>query len=170
MTQRMRLEVQTRSKGFELAQLLLTEIMQSLYVDPGSNPTFGNESGEWSRSSYNDVDDYDNYVEFLSVKDKSGSSLSGYSWWSRSVSVNWVDPADPLGPTKSSETGLKRIKVTASYIGGDSVTLYALRSNKGISELKPSAATTYVEWAGAKITVGSGAANYVGANLGNNAQ
>lgn len=169
MTQRMRLEVQTRAKAFELAQLLLTEIQQCCYVEPTSTPTFGNESGE-SRSTYDDVDDYDNYNEFLSVKDKSGNSLSGYSWWCRSVQVNWVDPADPMGASSSTETNLKRIKVTAYYIGGDSVTLYALRSNKGISELKPSAATTYVEWAGAKITVGSGAANYVGANLGNNAQ
>lgn len=170
MTQRMRLQVQTRAKGFELAQLLLTEIMQCSYVDPGSSPTFGAESGE-SRSTFNDVDDYNNYVESPSVTDKSGNSLSGYSGWSRSVQINWVVPADPTGASSSTETGLKRIRVTATnLISGDSVTLYGLRSNKGVSELKPPAATTYVEWAGAKVTVGSGAATYVGVNVGNNAQ
>jgi Tfp pilus assembly protein PilV len=170
MTQRLRLQVQTRSRGTELAQLLLTEVMQSYYADPGSSPTFGKESGEFGRSTLNDVDDYDNFTEFLAPKNKSGTSLSGYTWWSRSVEVDWVDPADPTGASSSTETGLKRIKVTASYINGDNVILYALRSNKGVSEQKPSTATTYVEWAGAKVTVGSGSAVYTGANLINNAQ
>lgn len=169
MTHRTRTQSQFQRKSTELAQLLLTEIMQCYYVDPGSSPTFGKESGE-TRSTYNDVDDYDSYVELLSVKDKSGNSMSLYSLWSRYVDVDWVDPADPMGPSSSTETGLKRIKVTATYITGESATLYGLRSNKGIGELKPPAATTYVEWAGARITLGSGLTAYTSANLGNNAQ
>jgi hypothetical protein len=170
LTHRTRTQAQTRWKATELAQLLLTEIMQSYYVDPGSNPTFGSEPGESARSSFNDVDDYNLFNEVFDCKDKSGTSLSGYAGWSRFVVVEWVDPNNPSGSQSFTETGLKRITVTASYFTGENTTLVGLRSSKGIGEPKPATATTYVEWVGANITVGSGSPLTTGTNLINNAQ
>jgi hypothetical protein len=155
-THRTRTQIPTQRQATELAQQLLTEIMQCYYVDPGSSPVFGPETDEstGNRSLFDDVDDYANWSE-SSPADKNGTALSGYTGWSRSATVVWVNPSDPTGSSVGTDTGLKRITVTVTDPNSKTTALYGLRANKGIGEQKPTSATTFIEWAGVTITAGS---------------
>ena len=94
-----------------LAQQLLDEILQQRYVEPGASATssLGADSGESSRSSYDDCDDYNSYSttplqgiygETLGTGDDAGSlraenfrlPTTYFARWRRKVSVYYVDP------------------------------------------------------------------------------
>jgi MSHA pilin protein MshD len=139
-------------RGVTLARQLLAEITQSAYRDTGANPTFGPEAGE-TRATFNDVDDYNGLIESPPT-DRNASPLSGYTGWTRSTKVEYVDPT-LLTVVVGSDTGLKRIIVTASSPTGRVTTLCAFRAATGAFEKNVASQTTYVGWTGVTLQVGS---------------
>src|SRR5947208_16939323 len=53
------------ARATRLARNLMEEITSMAYQDPVQTPVFGPETGETSRTIYNDVDDYNGYSEAL---------------------------------------------------------------------------------------------------------
>src|SRR5262249_5681423 len=127
MSKRREWAAATKVQGQQLSIDLMNEILRQSYQDPNaSTPLFGPEAGETTgnRSLFNDVDDYVNWSE-TPPADKNGNTIGGLSSWTRSVTVQWVDPTT-LSSSSSSATGLKLITVTTTRSGsvGSSVTGY----------------------------------------------
>lgn len=120
-----------RSRGRFLAQSLMSEILTQAYIDPGSSPTFGPETGETttpaSRLNFNDVDDYNNWTE-SPPQNKDGTVIPNFSGWTRSVSVCWVSPTN-LMTAATSETNVKRVTVTVLHNGLTVATAVAVKAN-----------------------------------------
>jgi MSHA pilin protein MshD len=78
-----------------LAIDLMNEILSLPYSEPGvTTVSTGPESGESSRSLYDDVDDYNGLTETSAVT-RSGSAIAGASRYRRRVSVFFVQPTNP---------------------------------------------------------------------------
>lgn len=156
--------------GMQLARDLMTEILSVRYEEPDETPLFGLESGEvaGNRSSYDDLDDYDNWSS-SPPEDKSNAALSGYSGWTRTISVDLVVRNTPEVTTATDE-GLKRILVTVTDASGDQTQLIAWRSKWGAGEQSPTVDSTIQTWVGSELQIGSGPVQYSGANLTNHAQ
>ena len=120
-----------RSRGRFLAQSLMSEILSQSYMDPGSSPTFGPETGETttppSRLNYNDVDDYNNWTE-SPPQNKDGTVIPNFTGWTRSVAVCWVSPTNLMTPA-GSETNIKRVTVTVSHNGLPVATSVAIKAH-----------------------------------------
>jgi type II secretory pathway pseudopilin PulG len=114
-----------RATGAMLAQSLVDEIMLELFENPTS-PTFGPEAGENTRASFNDVDDYNNWIE-SPPKNFDATVMSNMSGWTRKVVVEWVTAAN-LNQTSTSDTGIKRITVTVTKNGVTVGTRTAIRA------------------------------------------
>jgi Tfp pilus assembly protein PilV len=108
-----------------LATDLLAEIQNQPYSDPNQTPVFGKESGETTRSQFDDVDDYDTWTE-TPPKNRAGTNLTGFTGWSRSVTVVRAQRNSPMTNAGSDE-GLKRIRITVSK---NSVTLQTIDALK----------------------------------------
>lgn len=121
-----------KSSAALLAHQLLAEILDMDYQESTGTPAFGTETGETSRSLYDDIDDYHNLSESPpSFRD--GTSMTSYSGWTRSVSVTEVGTTDSLltstltvGTTPvgiglksgtTTATGVRRITVTVKKNG-----------------------------------------------------
>ncbi|MGE0607929.1 MAG: hypothetical protein AB7O62_12615 [Pirellulales bacterium] len=154
-TTQSRESVATQRQATGLAEQLMMEIYQTNYVDSGSSPTFGPETGEstGNRSAFNDVDDYHNWSE-SPPKSKSGTAISGYTGWTRSVAVAFVQRSSLN--TSGSETGLKRITVTVTDNSGRQTRLVGLRGQNGLGESWPSMQSDFVTWTGVQITTAAG--------------
>ncbi|MBT8486970.1 MAG: prepilin-type N-terminal cleavage/methylation domain-containing protein [Phycisphaerales bacterium] len=120
-----------RPRGIHLARDLMEEIIQTAYADPDAPPNFGRE-GEppGDRSKWNDVDDYAGVTDSPPT-DLAGDPIDGYAGWSRSVVVNWV-ATDKTHETRGTETGLKKITVTATDPAGHTVSISTLRAERGV--------------------------------------
>ena len=118
-----------RAVAIGLADDLMTEILKAKYVDPGSSPVFGLETGEGSttRAAFNDVDDYNGWTE-QPPQAKDGTVMANRSDWQRRVTVDWVTVIDP-SKTSSTETGVKRIRVDVDYKGVNVVEQTAIRTD-----------------------------------------
>jgi MSHA pilin protein MshD len=102
-----------RQTGGLLAQGLLNEILTRPYKDPETPGTFGIEPGEpvkGPRYGFDDVDDYNGLSESPPV-DQDAKALTGLTGWTRSVTVQYVDPAKP-DSVQVSDMGVKLITVT----------------------------------------------------------
>jgi MSHA pilin protein MshD len=110
-----------------LADGLMAEILSKSYADPNQTPGFGPESGETTRSQYDDVDDYNGYAETSSPKDSAGVTVAG-STWARSVVVDRVVAATP-STVSSTETGVKRITIKVTNRGRTIVQRVGLRTD-----------------------------------------
>lgn len=117
---------QDRSTGLWLAQSLMTEIVEKPYADVGG--LLGLELGEshGQRSTLNDLDDYNGLKEEPPRK-ADGTVIPGYTGWSRLVSIENVQVANPR-LVAGSETGLRRITVTIKKGGVTVAQLRALRA------------------------------------------
>jgi len=120
------------SRGQLLAESLMAEILRQDYQDPNDPPVFGCESGESTstRADFDDVDDYNGWSSSPPTA-KDGTQLAGLSGWQRSVTVQWVDPAD-ITQVQASETNTKRITVTVSCNNKQVGSLTAIRTNSGM--------------------------------------
>lgn len=146
-----------------LAQQLMSEIVQSSYADPVSgSTTFGPESGE-KRSSYNDVDDYNGWSESPPAN-RAGAVIPGFTGWTRSVQVSYVDPTTPT-TVVSTDKGMKRIVVSVKSPSGKVQTLTALRSTSGVYQHVPSAQTTYTAWVGVTLQTGTASSASVSSSV-----
>ncbi len=94
-----------------LANQLMAEILSKAYVDPGADSTaLGlEEAVTGNRLLFDDVDDYDGWIE-SPCKLADGTELANGSGWYRKVDVAFTSYAD-LDATAFSDTGLKRITV-----------------------------------------------------------
>jgi len=120
------------SHGQLLAESLMAEILPQDYLDPNDTPVFGTESGEstTTRADFDDVDDYDAWSSSPPVS-KDGTQLTGMVGWQRSVTIQWVDPAD-ITQVQGSESNAKRITVTVSCDNKQVGSLTAIRTNSGL--------------------------------------
>jgi MSHA pilin protein MshD len=118
-----------RAVALGLADDLTAEILKAKYVDPGSSPTFGPETGEsgTSRAAFNDVDDYNGWSE-QPPQAKDGTAMTDRSDWKRRVTVDWVTVSDPT-KTSATETGLKRIRVDVDFQGTNVIEQTAIRTD-----------------------------------------
>jgi hypothetical protein len=134
---RYRNETTDAQRGSLLAEELLARILQLNYSDPDDYQIFGREWSErFSTGIYDDVDDYDGYVE-SPPQDISGATMTGFSEWERRVSVDWVR-TDKLMQAINSDQGAKRITVTIRKNGTTVATRWGLRTDiarLGVSEL-----------------------------------
>jgi len=113
-----------------LAHGLITEILTMPYED-GDLVTvaIGLETGEGSvtvRSNFNDVDDFHNWSA-SPPQHADGNEMAALAGWTRSIVIEWVDPLDLTLPVVT-ETGIKRITVTASLAEQVEVSLVAYRT------------------------------------------
>lgn len=119
-----------RARGYQLAEDLLTEAQMLPYVDPAlSSDQIGPSAAELvpgNRSLFNDCDDYENLSE-TPPQDKSGSVISGFTGWKRTVRVQWVSPAASFA-TSPTTTGYKRITVSAIKNGKSVATLTCIKA------------------------------------------
>jgi type II secretory pathway pseudopilin PulG len=124
-----------RAVAIGLADDLMAEILKAKYVDPGTSPTFGPETGEsgTTRAAFNDVDDYNGWSEQPPAA-HDGTKMDGTAMpvdrsdWTRRVTVDRVKVSDPT-QTSTSETGIKRIQVDVDYKGTNVVEQTALRTD-----------------------------------------
>jgi hypothetical protein len=110
---------------------LMAEILQRQYQEPDDAVDFGLESGEsgGDRADYDDVDDYDGW-DSSPPELGDGTEIAGLTDWRRAVSVTWVQH-DDHNSTQASETGIKKIVVTAWWKELQAATVTALRSHDG---------------------------------------
>ena len=152
-----RLLQQEQARGESLARQLLGEIRQARYRDPNtSSNRNGAETGETSRSQYNDVDDFDGYAD-QPPKARDGTPVPGFTGWKRKVQVRWADPANLANNVANSagnDTGLKKITVTVTSPTGRTTTLSALRQQGSVYDRQQTATATYVSWVGVTCQVG----------------
>jgi len=116
-------------EGRMFAESLMAEICLQAYQEPGTTWVFGRETGESDtvRTAYDDVDDYHGWTE-TTLTAKDGSPLPNAVGWSRTVTVEWVDPTLPK-QVKATESGAKRITVVAAFRGVPRATVVGVRAN-----------------------------------------
>lgn len=119
-----------RTRGTQLAQDLMTEILEQAYANPGGgigamgiDPA---EVGDGNRALWDDIDDYDGWSA-SPPQTKDGSALDAFEGWSRSVEVEWVSSLD-FSVTHPFDTGVKRITVTVAHNTLPVGTLVAIRT------------------------------------------
>ena len=120
------------SRGQLLAESLMAEILQQDYQDPNDPVVFGCESGESTstRVDFDDVDDYNGWSSTPPVQ-KDGTQIASLAGWQRSVTVQWVDPAD-ITQVQGTESNAKRVTVTVSCDNKQVASLAAIRTNYGL--------------------------------------
>ncbi len=100
-----------------------TLVNDPLASAPWSDP-LGSDGGE-SRSSYDDVDDFDGYTE---------DPVANYTGFSTSVTVYYVDPdssdLDTVQPDSSSSLDYKRIDVTVTHSQVGSMSFSLIKSSQ----------------------------------------
>jgi type II secretory pathway pseudopilin PulG len=137
-----------------LAHQLMGEVQQQPYKDESLLAVlFGPEAGETNtptRAAFDDVDDYDNYMD-KPPQLKDGTPLAGYESWKRKVRVVWVDPATLA--ESALDTGLKRIEVRVTDPRGRDTAVYALRSSSTTPDPPPSG-TSALLWTGIELEAG----------------
>ncbi|MBL8764523.1 MAG: hypothetical protein JNM07_09680 [Phycisphaerae bacterium] len=116
-----------RARASQLAGDLMTEIL-SCPVDDPLLPSGVTDAPPTTvdRRSCNDIDDYAALAD-TPPKDRDGTPISGYTSWSRRVTVQWVLAATPETPSNA-DTGLRRITVTVWRNGTELARLVGLRS------------------------------------------
>jgi len=157
-----------RHDGLNLCQQLMMEILQQRYEEPDDPVQFGRESSEsgGDRGLWDDIDDYHGWSS--APEDASGNPLAGYGNWTRSVTVELAQLADPT-QTAVSDEGLKRITVTVTDPSGQTTVLNAYRSKWGVLEEAPDAAATLQTMVTDELEVG-GLSLHGGVQVQNHAQ
>lgn len=109
----------------ELAADLMAEALNRGFEEPDSAPgSFGVEAGEADRRTFDDVDDYDGWVE-TPPKNRNGSTInaSAYAAYSRTVEVFNVDEADFVTRAADGATAAKAVRVTVTVNGVERASL-----------------------------------------------
>ncbi len=158
--------------GQGLAQELIREILAQGYTDP-TDPnatTWGPETGESTRATFNDIDDYSGWTE-SPVKNAAGTALTGYTDWSRSVVIQKLNKSDySTLSNNATDPGLRAITITVTSPTGRTTTAKVYRSNVGGTQQPLSADTTLVTWVGCTLKLGANAPATIGVSLSNHAE
>ena len=158
--------------GQGLAQELIREIVAQNYTDP-TDPlatTWGPETGETTRATFNDLDDYDGWTE-SPVKNAAGTALTGYTGWTRSVIVQLLNKNNYSALSAGSvDQGLRAITVTVTSPTKKSTIAKVYRSNMGGTLQPLSANATFVTWIGFTLKLGTNAPATTGVSLSNHAE
>lgn len=119
-------------------------------------PTIGTDTGEGSssRTDFDDVDDYHGWSA-SPPQDRGGSDLVDYAGWTRSVTVEYVNPVQPGSLGTASDGGAKRITVTVTDPRGAQTTIVGVRSRMGAYEQDVETARTYISWVGLDLQLGA---------------
>ncbi len=142
-TQRTRYAAADQRRAWDLAQALMSEILEQQYADEEDmallqqvvlglgtpiTVTLGLDLGEpaSTRAPFDDIDDYHGWTA-SPPQEKDGTVLSNLTGWTRSVAVATVQHSKPT-VVSSQDDGLKRITVTVQYDGTTLAELVALRS------------------------------------------
>lgn len=113
--------------ALRLAKDLLDEIVAKPYIDPQGSAIFGPETGESTRASFDDIDDFNALVDDPpSTPD--ARTITAQTGWKREVIVRWVGRAD-IDTTVKDDEGIKRIEVSVSRRGKPICKLVALRTS-----------------------------------------
>lgn len=158
--------------GQALAQDLMREILSQRYSDPSySTPsTWGVEAGETNRVTFDDIDDYHGWSE-SPPKNASGTALTGYDGWSRSVVVSKINTLDySTRSSGSTDTGLRSVTVTATSPAGKATTVAVYRTNDAGTLQPLSANATAVTWVGCTLKIGANTPSTMSASLTNHAE
>ena len=148
-----------RRTALFLAQQLMAEVQQQPYKDDSPlNLVFGPELGESLRTSFDDVDDYNNYREKPPL-DRNGAAMPDFSRWQRQVKVKWVDP-DTLG-SAGTDTGLVSIEVRVTDPRGIDTSVWALRSERAVPADPPLAGSTWVQISDVELQVSGNTPRHV---------
>jgi len=137
----MRASIQSR----ELADRIFNEITCRYFRDP-VEPGFGVEADEFpdTRSSFDDIDDYDQYSEQGPTR-RDGTNIDGFAGWSYVIRVVPVE-ADTSGVTTSNATvlsPLRRITVSCTSPDGETIDSVALVSDRNLNN---SDSTSFETW------------------------
>ena len=123
-----------RGKAVMLAEHLLSEILQSDYIEPVETPLFGVETSEGggTRELYDDVDDYDDW-RASPPQFKDGTLLPDLNGWERKVLVYHLDP-DSLQTSLADDDdqGIKWIEVIIEYNGQELARLGTIQTTAWI--------------------------------------
>ena len=140
--------------GPRLANELLTEIMAKPYEDPQISADYGLEEGEVAvRSTFDDIDDYDNWGE-SPPKYPDGTVMTDYDGWYREVTVDFAR-RDTGGLYYLGDVGLKRIHVWVTAPDGAVTRRYGYRWKAGALERPPAIDTEVVSWISAELQIGA---------------
>ena len=125
-----RMGVSYQARGPQLAQQLMTEILNTNYKDTGPSPGFGPESGETgaNRLGFDDVDDFNGWSS-NPPQQRDGTHIFNSTGWERDVKVEWVDANNPASAT-GSDHGVKRVTVTVRRNGSVVSQIFTLRSSE----------------------------------------
>lgn len=117
-----------RARGSLLAHELMAEILARPYEDPQGEPAPGREADETAtnRSDFDDVDDYHTW-DASPPQQRDGTVLADLTGWRRTVAVRFAQRGDP-SVQAFTNTGVKRVTVTASLNGVPMATLAAVRT------------------------------------------
>ncbi|MCA9643189.1 MAG: hypothetical protein KC492_20970 [Myxococcales bacterium] len=161
-------DARDNQQALSLAQQLMAEVLQQPYKEAGST-SIGVETGEpgGTRLLWDDVDDYHGWSG-SPPKSKSNTPLTGYTGWTRAVSVRYASLANPAQNSGSDE-GLKRIVVTVTDPAGAATTLTAYRSRGGAMEQPPAVDATVEGYLSHELQLGT-ERMYNGAALPNAAE
>ena len=158
--------------GQGLAQELIREILAQGYSDP-TDPnatTWGLETGETTRATFDDLDDYSGWTE-SPVKNAAGTALAGYTGWTRSVLVQLLNKNDySVLSAGSVDQGLRAITVTVTSPANKTTIAKVYRSNQGGTLQPLSADATFVTWIGCTLELGTNAPATTGVSLSNHAE
>lgn len=106
-----------RKQALAAAESLLEEITLKDFADPD-----GSEAGE-TRPTFDDVDDYDGYAS-TGIKDLNDTPIGALADYNVTVKVDAAASLGALGGGK-----VKKISVTVSGPGGESITLDGYRTD-----------------------------------------
>lgn len=107
-----------RAAGRFLAHGLVSELLAKPYEDPntGSTGVNLNVNGTLAnKTTATSINDFNGWTE-SPPQDPDGNAIPGFSAWTRSVTVQWVNPSDP-GTVVTTECGAKLVTVTVKKGG-----------------------------------------------------
>jgi len=127
-TLRSRTQIADDTRAQQLAHQLMTEIINTAYLDEGTSILFGPELGEdtGDRSAFDDVDDFHQWTA-SPPEYPDGTEMTGLPGWQREVTVEFVSAADP-SQTVLTDDGVKRLTVTVRRDGVVLARLVTLRT------------------------------------------
>lgn len=111
-----------------LAADLLEVICDFPYDDPADNTEFdvGGDEVDADKTTFDDLDDFHGWTETPPSR-MNGTAIPGASAWTRTVTVEWVDPLSP-STTSGSESGAKLVTITVERAGATYASMSRVRT------------------------------------------